>query len=29
MANLMIEMPDDLVSSLERIAAAQHKSIQQ
>jgi hypothetical protein len=29
MANLMIEMPDDLACSLERIAAAQHKSIQE
>jgi len=29
MANLMIEMPDDLARSLERIAEAQHKSIQQ
>jgi len=29
MANLNIEMPDDLVWSLEGIAAAQHKRIQQ
>ena len=29
MANLTIEMPDDLVRSLEGIAAAQRKSIQQ
>jgi hypothetical protein len=29
MANLIIEMPDDLVRSLEGIAAAQRKSIQQ
>jgi hypothetical protein len=29
MANLNIEMPDDLVRSLEGIAAAQRKSIQQ
>ena len=29
MANLNIEVPDDLVRSLEGIAAAQHKSIQQ
>jgi hypothetical protein len=29
MANLIIEMPDDLVRSLEGIATAQHKSIQQ
>jgi len=28
-ANLIIELPDDLVLSLEGIAAAQHKSIQQ
>lgn len=29
MANLTIEMPDELVRSLESIAAAQHKSVQQ
>jgi hypothetical protein len=29
MANLIIEVPDDLVRSLEEIAAAQRKSIQQ
>jgi hypothetical protein len=29
MANLTIEMPDDLVSSLEAIASSQRKSIQQ
>ena len=29
MVNLIIEMPDDLVRSLEGIAAAQRKSIQQ
>ena len=29
MANLIIEMPDDLARSLEGIAAAQHKSVQQ
>jgi hypothetical protein len=29
MANLNIEMPDDLVRSLEGIAAAQRKSVQQ
>ncbi len=29
MANLTIEMPDDLVRSLEGIAAAQHMSVQQ
>ena len=29
MANLTIKMPDDLARSLERIAAAQHKSVQQ
>jgi len=29
MANLNIEMPDDLVRTLEGIAAAQHKSLQQ
>ena len=29
MANLIIEMPDDLVRSLEGIAAAQRKSVQQ
>jgi hypothetical protein len=29
MANLIIEVPDDLVRSLEGIAAAQQKSIQQ
>ena len=29
MANLIIEVPDDLARSLEGIAAAQHKSIQQ
>jgi predicted transcriptional regulator len=29
MANLTIEMPDDLARILEGIAAAQHKSIQQ
>ena len=29
MANLIIELPDDLALSLEGIAAAQHKSIQQ
>jgi hypothetical protein len=29
MANLIIELPDDLVRSLEAIAAAQRKSIQQ
>ena len=29
MANLIIEVPDDLVRSLEGIAAAQRKSIQQ
>ena len=29
MANLTIEMPDDLVRSLEGIAAAQRKSVQQ
>lgn len=29
MVNLNIEMPDDLAQSLEGIAAAQHKSIQQ
>jgi hypothetical protein len=29
MANLIIEMPDDLARRLEGIAAAQHKSIQQ
>jgi len=29
MANLIIELPDDLVLSLEGIAAAQRKSIQQ
>ncbi|MGA2115196.1 MAG: hypothetical protein ABSH56_10665 [Bryobacteraceae bacterium] len=29
MANLIIEMPDDLVRSLEGIAAAQRKSIQE
>jgi hypothetical protein len=29
MANLIIDMPDDMVRSLEGIAAAQRKSIQQ
>ena len=29
MANLLIEMPDDLARSLEGIAAAQHKTVQQ
>jgi hypothetical protein len=29
MANLIIEMPDDLARSLEGIASARHKSIQQ
>jgi hypothetical protein len=29
MANLIIEMPDDLARGLEGIAAAQHKSVQQ
>jgi hypothetical protein len=29
MANLNIEMPDDLARGLEEIAAAQHRSIQQ
>jgi hypothetical protein len=29
MANLIIEVPDDLVRSLEGIAAAQRKSVQQ
>jgi len=29
MTNLTIEMPDDLVGSLEGIAAAQRKSVQQ
>ncbi len=29
MANLTIEMPDELARSLEEIAAAQHKSVQQ
>ena len=29
MAYLTIEMPDDLASTLEAIAAAQHKSVQQ
>ncbi len=29
MANLVIEMPDDFVRSLQRIAAAEHKSVQQ
>ena len=29
MTNLIIEVPDDLARSLEGIAAAQHKSIQQ
>ncbi len=29
MANLTIEMPDELVRTLEAIAAAQHKSVQQ
>jgi hypothetical protein len=29
MANLIIEMPDDLARNLEGIAAARHKSIQQ
>ena len=29
MTNLTIEMPDNLVRSLERIAAAQRKSVQQ
>ena len=29
MANLTIEMPDDLVRSLEGLAAAQRKSVQQ
>jgi hypothetical protein len=29
MANLTIEVPEDLARSLESIAAAQHKSIQQ
>jgi hypothetical protein len=29
MANLIVEVPDDLVRSLEGIAAAQRKSIQQ
>ena len=29
MANLSIEMPDDLARSLEGIAAARHKSVQQ
>ena len=29
MTNLIIEVPDDLAGSLERIAAAQNKSIQQ
>ena len=29
MANLIIELPDDLALSLEGIAASQHKSIQQ
>ena len=29
MANMIIEVPDDLARSLEEIAAAQHKSIQQ
>jgi len=29
MANLIIEVPDDLARRLERIAASQHRSIQQ
>lgn len=29
MANLTIEMPDDLARSLEGIAAAQHKTVEQ
>jgi len=29
MANLIIEMPDELARGLEGIAAAQHKSVQQ
>jgi hypothetical protein len=29
MANLIIEMPDDLARSLEGIAAAQHKTLQE
>jgi hypothetical protein len=29
MANLTIEMPDDLVHRLERIASVQHKSLQE
>ncbi len=29
MTNLIIEMPDDVARSLEEIAAAQHKSLQQ
>lgn len=29
MANLIVEMPDDLARSLEEIAAAQHKTVQQ
>jgi hypothetical protein len=29
MANLIIDMPDDIVRNLEGIAAAQRKSIQQ
>ena len=29
MANLTIEMPDDLARSLEGLAAAQHKTVQQ
>ena len=29
MANLIIEVPDDLARSLEGIAAAQHKTVQQ
>ena len=29
MANLLIEMPDDLARSLDEIAAAQHKTVQE
>ena len=29
MANLIIEMPDDLVRSLEGLAAAEHKTVEQ
>ena len=29
MANLVIEMPDDLVGRLQRIAASEHKTIQE